>query len=155
MGLVEEANRYRKRMFSDGALGRVVATRSSILGSPLSVGNDIWEIIDPDAGTIRTTVNKQGKTRGKGDTRDMTPERWVGSAIAQLPAIDSTVGAAIRAANIAKHMGADDMEQKDIYQLYNLIPIPRIVGMTAVYQYLAKNSGYPEKRPKKKKDEGE
>ena len=151
-GLDERAEQYYERMFADEALGRAIAFRSSIVGSPLSMVNDIYEIANPDAATIRTSTDagtRISKQQNKDTNYDDAVQGFFGRAIGQLPAVKEATAIPLGAMQAVVNIGAGEASQKDIRNLLNVVPLPRTIPTNILYSWLVENSGLPKKKPKK------
>ncbi len=149
-GLNEKAEAYKSRMFDDGTLMRMVAVRSTILGSPLSMLNDIYETLDPNASTIRTSVQRQAQPSLSQQNAPYDFKGVIGSAITQLPAIKEATIIPAGAIQAAENIGAGRGTQRDIVNGLRAIPVPQLLPLNALYSKLAADSGLPEKRSKPK-----
>lgn len=147
-GLTDKAEKYKERMFSDEQLFRVAAVRSAILGTFPSFANDTAEMLRPDWGTVRTTVNgryQKGSADMPLDVGDM-----VGNAITQLPAIKEATVLPLQAIQAVQNAGGDRATQRDVVNGLRLLPIPQLIGVDAFYKAIAEQSGLPERRSKSK-----
>lgn len=149
-GLDEKAEQYRQRMFNDEQLARVIAVRSTILGSPLSMVNDVYEAVVPNAATIRTTVSRPNQP-----DRPIDVGNVVGNAITQLPAIKEASVLPIQALQAAQNIGTGRGTQRDIMRGLRMLPIPQLIPLNVLYQKLSASSGLPERlntqKPKREK----
>ena len=140
-GLTDKAEAYRQRMFTDGNLMRVIATRSTIIGSPLSLGNDLLEVVNPEWGTIRTSVDRPYYADRTFDVSDR-----LGDFITQMPAVKEGTIIPVQAAQAAYHAGAGRATQRDVMQGLKLLPIPNLIPVDVFYKMLAESSGLPTRR---------
>lgn len=145
-GLDQKAEEYKNYMFNDGNLARAIAFRSAILGSPLSFGNDMYEIAT-GAPTIRTTVDRTNKKAQS--FKERTAGDVGGDLVSQIPAISAGVDPMIQMYHAFSHATDDKTTQKDFKNVLKLLPIPNFIPLTVMQQYLVEQSGYPEKKPKK------
>ena len=141
LGDVTGANDYLKRMFDDGQLLRVAATRSAF-SAPASFGNDLYEAAF-GAPTTRTTVDRQDVRKKERSDSDIA-----GDLVSQLPAVKEMFGIPYSAAMAMGHLIDGDAAQKDIRAFYKLLPIPNFIPFMTYIDSVIKGSGYPEKRPK-------
>ena len=150
-GMKDKAEEYYKRMFNNGQLERAAISRWSY-ASPASFGNDLYEAIYGAAST-RTTVNRHPssnsddfnlsnalKTRSAGDI--------VGDIITQLPAVKEGLSVPRALLMGAQKAAGEDMTQRDLKQLLQLVPFQTFVPLNVYIQSLVNSSGLPEKRSK-------
>ena len=142
-GLDKKAEEYKEYMFSKGNLERAIAFRSTILGSPLSFANDLYEIAT-GAPTIRTTVERDAKTYRNSKERTMSDVG--GDLISQIPALSAGVEPLLQVYHAFSHATNDKTTQKDFKNALKLLPIPNFIPLTVLQQYLVNQSGYPEKK---------
>ena len=142
-GLDKKAEEYKEYMFSKGNLERAIAFRSTILGSPLSFANDLYEIA-AGAPTIRTTVERDAKTYRNSKERTMSDVG--GDLISQIPALSAGVEPLLQVYHAFSHATNDKTTQKDFKNALKLLPIPNFIPLTVLQQYLVNQSGYPEKK---------
>lgn len=140
----EKAQKYWDRMFSEGNLIRAIATRSAIIGSPLSFANDAYEAFGGDM-SIRTTVdNARRINRG-----DLTADEALGNVLGQLPAVKE-LSAPLDVANVISHAQGDKFTKRDLDTLTRLIPIPRLFLLNTFIDKatseVAESMGIPEKK---------
>lgn len=143
----KKAQEYLDNMFSNDNLLRVAAFRSTMMGSPLSFVNDLYEAME-GASTIRTTVTRTGNRNNQ--QRDMSD--IAGDVIAQLPAVREVSTYTLDLANVIHNASQDRMTKRDLRNLFNLLPIPKAIPMTLVLDRLVNESGLPDKRPQKPKE---
>lgn len=143
-GADEKAEKYWDRMFSDGNLVRAIATRSAIIGSPLSFANDAYEAFGGDM-SIRTTVDNARRIN-KGD---LTADETLGNVLGQLPAVKE-LSAPLDVANVISHAEGDKFTKRDLDTLTRLIPIPRLFLLNTFIDKatseVADSLGIPEKK---------
>lgn len=142
-GLDKTAEEYKDYMFNKGNLARAVAFRSTILGSPLSFGND-WYEIATGAPTIRTTVVRDANTYK--NTKERTMRDIGGDFISQIPALSAGVEPLIQTYHALSHATDDKTTKRDFKNALKLLPIPNFIPLTVLQQYLVEQSGYPEKK---------
>lgn len=138
LGDVTGANDYMKRMFDEGQLLRVAATRSAFT-SPLSFLNDFGEAA-LGAPTIRTTVDRQGARK-----KERTDSDIAGDLISQLPAMKEMFGIPYSAAMAMGHLTTGDTTQKDLKAFYKALPIPNFIPFMVYIDHIIGGSGYPKK----------
>ncbi len=142
-GMDERAEKYKEYMFSQKNLLKAISTRSAIIGTPLSFGNDILEATIDDS-SIRTTVDSIKNPRSK----DMSAKDIIDNAIGQLPAVKEA-SAPLDVANVINHAVGDKFTKRDLDTLTRLVPIPRLwlttVALDKGNTELAKKMGIPEK----------
>lgn len=142
-GMDERAESYKEYMLSQNNLARAIATRSAIVGTPLSFINDAYEATIADS-SIRTTVDSIKSPRSK----DMSSKDIIGKTIGQLPAVKE-LSAPLDVANVISHAEGDKFTKRDLDTLTRLIPIPRLwlmtVGLDKGTTEFAKKMGIPEK----------
>lgn len=124
-GMDEKAEKYKEYMFSNHNLAKAIATRSAMIGTPLSFLSDIEEATIADS-SIRTTVDSIKNPRSK----DMSAEDVVGNAVGQLPAVKELSTYTLDLANTANHAYNNKFTQRDLDTLTRLVPIPRLWLMT-------------------------
>ena len=133
-GADEKAQEYYDRMFSQNNLLRAAAFRSTIIGSPLSIPNDLLEATGLVDTSIRTTVNRSnyGQPQNVGDI--------VGNAIAQAP---------FDVLKFFYNMSNDEANKRDFKKALQALPVPNLIPFAAFITNFVDQSDYPEKRPKK------
>jgi hypothetical protein len=136
LGDVTGANDYMKRMFDEGQLLRIAATRSAFQ-APLSFGNDAYEMLY-GAPTIRTTVDRQQR-RGK----NQSFEDNIADAIKQLPAIQT--GVSLKGLTALPDILTGDASQKDLKDFYKALPIPNFIPFMTYIDHVIGGSGLPKK----------
>ena len=130
------AEEYYKRMFDEGQLLRIAATRSAF-ESPLSFGNDAYEALY-GAPTIRTTVDRQQR-RGK----NQSVEDNIADAFKQLPAIQT--GVSLKGLTALPDILTGDASQKDLKDFYKALPIPNFIPFMTYIDHVIGGSGLPKK----------
>ena len=138
LGNITGANDYLKRMFDDGQLLRVAATRSAFT-SHLSFLNDLGEAA-LGAPTIRTTVDRQGARK-----KERTDSDIAGDLISQLPAMKEMFGIPYSAALAMGHLATGDTSQKDLKAFYKALPIPNFIPFMTYIDHVIGGSGLPKK----------
>ena len=150
-GLDEKADAYQKRMFSDGALLRAVAFRSTIIGSPLTFVNDAYEIVY-GAPSIRTTVDDEA--RRQKPFRERSVSDIIGDAITQLPAIKEAFVVPRLFYDAVSRATEDRFTERDAMNLLKAIPLPNFIPLTVGLQKLADAFGLPKDAKKKRRPRG-
>lgn len=150
-GLDEKADAYQKRMFSDGALMRAIAFRSTIVGSPLSLGNDAYEVLY-GAPSIRTTVDDSARRTTPLSKRSLSD--ITGDFLTQLPAIKEAAVVPFQAGQAVWNATENRVAQKDFQRFLRLIPLPNFIPLTVGLEKLKESMALPSdakyKRPKGK-----
>lgn len=136
LGDVTGANDYMKRMFDEGQLLRIAATRSAF-HAPLSFVNDAYEMLY-GAPTIRTTVDRQQRRGKESDNIDNMFD-----AIKQLPAIQT--GVSLKGLAALPDILAGDATQKDLKDFYKALPIPNFIPFMVYIDHVIGGSGLPKK----------
>ena len=144
-GMDKKADEYYDKMFNQDMLTRAIAFRSTILGSPLSFANDIYEL-GTGAPSIRTTV-----TRDSYKQKDRTPSDVFGDAIAQSPAVKEMVGVPYQFYKAMSNAADDKMTKGDLQRALQILPIPNFIPFTTLTTKLVDEQSLPTQRPKPKK----
>lgn len=144
-GLHDKAEKYKENALSTENLIKAIATRSTLLGTPLSFANDVYEAFAGGT-SVRTTVNRGAKN--KEQPRDASD--IAGDFISQLPAIKEGFSVPMGVYEAAKHGIDGDMTQKDFKKLLQIIPVPNMIGVSQLMDLWTQHTGLPEKRPKTK-----
>lgn len=150
-GLDEKADAYQKRMFSDGALLRAVAFRSTILGSPISMGNDFYETIY-GAPSIRTTVDDEARRQKPFAQRNMSD--ITGDAITQLPAIKEAAVVPRLFYDAVARATEDRFTERDAMNMMKAIPVPNFIPLTVGMEKLVNSFGLPSGTKKARRPQG-
>lgn len=123
--------------------------RSPILGSPLSTGNDLLEMAGMSpAPTIRTTVN-----RYENPNFIDNPAGAIGSAVAQLPAVNTGYKMAVKAPyDIGKAIFTDDAyTRQDLQNFLSILPSQNHILSIYLREELADWLDLPEKQRRKRR----
>ena len=142
-GADEKAKQYYETYFNPETLIRVAALRSTILGSPLSPLNDLYEAFS-GAPSIRTTVQRTTRPIKNRDASDV-----VGDFMTQLPAVKTGLDYTAGAYNAFSHLATNTASKSDFRNMLNLLPVPNLIPFTQLVNGLVDGSGYPDKRPAK------
>ncbi|WP_196599118.1 hypothetical protein [Pectinatus frisingensis] len=146
-GMDDEAQKYYDNMFSEANLMRAAAFRSTFIGSPLSIPNDIGEAMQLpyfNGGSIRTTVDRKGTT-GK-ETPDNVGDA-IGNFVSQAPALKEA-GAPLDALRYFYNASNNEANKRDFRKALQALPVPNLMPFNAYINHVVDQSGYPDKRPK-------
>lgn len=148
VGADKKAEEYYDYMVNQDNLMRVVATRSTILGTPLSFGNDIMEAWTGKT-SIRTTVDRKAARSNPNDT----PVDHISTALSQLPAFNTMSNMWLGGKSVYDVIaGAEDdkFTKRDLKNIYKAIPIGKMFALPAFVEALGDGLGLPAKEPKKR-----
>lgn len=140
-GATDKAQEYYDRMFSDENLIRAAAFRSSIVGSPFSLVNDLGEMSGLGAfanGSIRTTVSRNTYGQPK-DISDIP-----GRVVSQIPSLQ-TVDTLANVPAFIWDSFSDDNNKKDFKKFIEAFPYMKWLPINAVINSIVDNSNYPDK----------
>lgn len=140
-GATDKAQDYYDRMFSDENLIRAAAFRSSIVGSPFSLVNDLGEMSGLGAfanGSIRTTVSRNTYGQPK-DISDIP-----GRVVSQIPSLQ-TVDTLANVPAFIWNSFNDDNSKKDFKKFIEAFPYMKWLPINAVVNSIIDNSNYPDK----------
>ena len=139
-GLDEKAEDYHARMFSDGALLRAAAFRSTVVGSPFSLFNDAYEILTGEP-SIRSSVEddtRRSKTFGQRSASDI----W-GDFLTQLPAIKEATVIPYQFGIAVHNAMTTEATERDMLKL---LPFPNLIPFTVGLEKLTESLDLPMKR---------
>lgn len=142
-GLDEKAEDYHARMFSDGALLRAAAFRSTVVGSPFSLFNDAYEILTGEP-SIRSSVEddtRRSKTFGQRSASDI----W-GDFLTQLPAIKEATVIPYQFGIAVHNAMTTEATERDAKNMLKLLPIPNLIPFTVGLEKLTESLDLPMKR---------
>ena len=148
VGADKKAEEYYDYMVNQDNLMRVVATRSTILGTPLSFGNDIMEAWTGKT-SIRTTVDRKAARSNPNDT----PVDHISTALSQLPAFNTMSNMWLGGKSVYDVIaGAEDdkFTKRDLKNIYKAIPIGKMFALPAFVEALGDGLDLPDKEPKKR-----
>lgn len=140
-GTTDKAQEYYDRMFSDENLIRAAAFRSSIIGSPFSLMNDLGEMSGLGAfanGSIRTTVSRNTYGQPK-DASDVA-----GRVVSQIPSLQ-TVDSMFSVPSFILDSFTDENNKKDFKKFLEAFPYTKWLPINAVINSIVDNSDYPDK----------
>ena len=121
-------------MFAPDTLQRAAATRSTILGSPLSFANDFYEAA-MGATSVRTTVD-----RAKKKQKERTASDILGDMIAQLPAVREGANYTLNVIHAFNHATEDKFTKRDFSNMMRLLPIPNMIPFYSYTHSLVEDS---------------
>ena len=133
-GADKKAQDYYNQMFDDDTLKRAAATRSTILGSPLSFANDFYEAAT-GASSVRTTVDRTKKNQ-----RDRTAKDILGDMIAQLPAVREGTNYTLNVIHAFNHATEDKFTRRDFSNMIRVLPIPNMIPFYSYTNSLIEHS---------------
>ena len=133
-GADKKAQDYYNQMFDDDTLKRAAATRSTILGSPLSFANDFYEAAT-GASSVRTTVDRTKKNQ-----RDRTARDILGDMIAQLPAVREGTNYTLNVIHAFNHATEDKFTRRDFSNMIRVLPIPNMIPFYSYTNSLVEHS---------------
>ena len=133
-GADKKAQDYYNQMFDDDTLKRAAATRSTILGSPLSFANDFYEAAT-GASSVRTTVDRTKKNQ-----RDRTARDILGDMIAQLPAVREGTNYTLNVIHAFNHATEDKFTRRDFSNMIRILPIPNMIPFYSYTNSLIEHS---------------
>lgn len=133
-GADKKAQDYYNQMFDDDTLKRAAATRSTILGSPLSFANDFYEAVT-GASSVRTTVDRTKKNQ-----RDRTAKDILGDMIAQLPAVREGTNYTLNVIHAFNHATEDKFTRRDFSNMIRVLPIPNLIPFYSYTNSLIEHS---------------
>ena len=145
IGADEMAQDKFDKMMSPENLARVAAFRSTILGSPFSFVNDVYEGATGSQ-TIRTTVNRNTGRPING------AEDLAGNFVAQSPALD-VASAPYDIYKYVMNNFDNRASKRDFKDLINVIPYTNWIPFSSFINNYVDKSGYPDKRPKRPKQQ--
>ena len=123
------------------SLGYVALMRSPFTGSALSPAADVLEMTGKSpVPSIRTTTNRY--------RREKNTDEVLGQYITQLPAVKEGLSVPRALLMGAQKAAGEDMTQRDLKQLLQLVPFQTFVPLNVYIQSLVNSSGLPEKRSK-------
>ena len=133
-GADKKAQDYYNQMFAPDTLQRAAATRSTILGSPLSFANDFYEAA-MGATSVRTTVD-----RAKKKQKERTASDILGDMIAQLPAVREGANYTLNVIHAFNHATEDKFTKRDFSNMMRLLPIPNMIPFYSYTNSLVEHS---------------
>ena len=133
-GADKKAQDYYNQMFDDDTLKRAAATRSTILGSPLSFANDFYEAAT-GASSVRTTVDRTKKNQ-----RDRTARDILVDMIAQLPAVREGTNYTLNVIHAFNHATEDKFTRRDFSNMIRVLPIPNMIPFYSYTNSLVEHS---------------
>ena len=140
----EKAKEYYDKYLNEDTLLRVAAFRSSIVGTPFSIPNDIAESAGIFDTSIRTSVN-----RGSYGSPDSVGD-YVGNIVAQTPALQQAT-APLDVLNYFYRASNNEANKSDFRKALQALPIPQWLPITTfINNCIVEPSEYPTKRPKSK-----
>ncbi len=140
----EKAKEYYDKYLNEDTLLRVAAFRSSIVGTPFSIPNDIAESAGIFDTSIRTSVN-----RGSYGSPDSVGD-YAGNIVAQTPALQQAT-APLDVLNYFYRASNNEANKTDFRKAIQALPIPQWLPLTTfINNYIVNNSDYPDRRPKSK-----
>ena len=142
-GLHEKAQEMKDRLTDPTNIARAVATRSSIIGTPLSFANDWYESLF-NTYSIRTTVDQSMNTdKQGGHTMVSSPTDIAGRMVTQLPAVKEALSP-FWAIYTANQQGG--MTDKTAKRLIQAMPIQNWIPFTVMEEKLLKEMNLPTKK---------
>ena len=133
-GADKKAQDYYNQMFAPDTLQRAAATRSTILGSPLSFANDFYEAA-MGATSVRTTVDRTKKKQ-----KERTASDILGDMIAQLPAVREGANYTLNVIHAFNHATEDKFTKRDFSNMMRLLPIPNMIPFYSYTNSLVEHS---------------
>ena len=134
MGADKKAKDYYDQMFAPDTLQRAAATRSTILGSPLSFANDFYEAA-MGAPSIRTTVDRSNKKQ-----KDRTASDILGDMVAQLPAVREGANYTLDVIHAFNHATDDKFTKRDFSNMMRILPVPNMIPFYSYTNSLLEHS---------------
>lgn len=142
------AEKYYRERFNPDYLTRLAIVRSTIIGTPLSMGNDLWEAMT-GAPTIRTTVERPQRFTGQHD-RSMSD--IAGDFVAQIPSINTAGQLGLGTIALYDMMADNATDKRNFRRIFKASPVPNLVPLTVGANTFIKNTRVPEQLPKRKKE---
>ncbi|MBS5519654.1 MAG: glucosaminidase domain-containing protein [Acidaminococcus intestini] len=151
VGMKEKAKEVKDRMLSTENLARAAATRSAIVGTPLSFANDYYESLF-NTYSLRTTVDQSMNTEKKGQgTMMSSPTDIAGRITTQLPAVKEALNP-LWAVYTYNQQGG--ITEKTMKRMLQTLPIQNWIPFTVMQEKLLKDMDLPKTKKKKGKRHG-
>ena len=135
-GADKKAKEYYDSMMDNDTLVRAAATRSTMIGSPLSFGNDLYEAL-AGAPSVRTTVQRRSAR-----PKERTASDIAGDFFAQLPAIREASNYTLDVYRAFDHASDDKFTKRDFSKMLRLLPVPNMIPFYALTNSLVENSDF-------------
>lgn len=141
-GMHEKAKELKERMLSNDTLIRAAITRSAILGTLPSFGNDLYESLF-NVSSVRTTVDQSNNMSADKPNKPLkikSPQDVAGRMVTQLPAVKEVINPVWALMTAHQHK---EMDERYARKLLQLMPVQNWIPFTVMTEKLLKSQNLP------------
>ncbi len=141
-GMHDKAKEVKERMLSNDTLMRAAITRSAIIGTLPSFGNDLYESLF-NVTSVRTTVdqsNNMSADKPNKPIRIKSPQDIAGRMVTQLPAVKEAINPLWAVLTAKQQKGIDERYARKLMQI---LPIQNWIPFTVMSEKLLREQHLP------------